>query len=179
MTQMQMGRWRWLFGAVVFGVLACQPLRGESLEAIVDVVSRKFDVREIEGDAVADSMAQGRLVLFDVREREEFEVGHLQTALRVDPDIGTEAFLVAYGDTLAGRMAVFYCSVGYRSSALAERVASSSDSLRVLNLRGGIFKWYNDGREVVDSTGVTDQVHPYSDFWGRLLEVREGRSGDE
>lgn len=163
-------------------ILACQPLRGESLDAIVAVVSRKFEVREIDTAALIDSMTaeRRRVVLFDVREPEEFRVGHIQDAIRVDPEMGAQRFLEQYGDKLQDGTAVFYCSVGYRSSALAEKlVEATGDSGRVVNLRGGIFKWYNEGRTVYDSTGVTDRVHPYSEFWGRLLRTRSVPGRDQ
>lgn len=68
---------------------------------------------------------------------------------------------------------VFYCSVGYRSSTMVERISAAahhSGARSVLNLRGGIFRWYSEARDVYDIDGeITDDVHPYSDLWGRLI----------
>jgi rhodanese-related sulfurtransferase len=117
-----------------------------------------------------------RVVIFDVREVGEFDMSHLKGAVRVDPDVGPDAFLKQHGELLKDRTAVFYCSVGYRSSLLVERlVDATGDSTNLVNLRGGIFKWYNEGLAVYDSAGVTDEIHPFSAVWGRLLEKRTGK----
>lgn len=165
--------------AMVFivGLAGCQTIRGESLDAIVETVSRTHSVREIEGKAFEDTakVDGGRFRVFDVRPTEEFEVGHLDGAVQVDPGMAAETFLKRHGVEMEGKIGVFYCSVGYRSSILAERIVEETgDSTRWVNLRGGIFGWYNDGRAVYDSTGITDRVHPYSAFWGKLIEKREG-----
>ena len=167
-------------GVVIFVLLAalsCQHTYSESLETAVATVSRLHPVTGVDVAALGDSLKaeelRGRFVLFDVREQEEYETSHLSGAIRVDPDVKAEAFLERHGESLKGRTAVFYCSVGYRSSILVERlVAETGDSTRLVNLRGGIFRWYNEGLAVYDSTGVTDVVHPYSAVWGRLLELR-------
>jgi rhodanese-related sulfurtransferase len=117
-----------------------------------------------------------RVVIFDVREVGEFDTSHLKGAIRVDPDVDPDAFLKQYGELLKDRTAVFYCSVGYRSSLLVERlVDATGDSTNLVNLRGGIFKWYNEGLAVYDSAGATDEIHPFSVAWGRLLEKRAGK----
>ena len=42
---------------------------------------------------------------------------------------------------------------------------------KVYNLEGSIFKWANEGRELVDCNNTkTPYCHPYSVIWGRLLE---------
>ena len=71
---------------------------------------------------------------------------------------------------------VCYCSVGYRSSDVAQKLYRSAKSegqvgeLQVHNLEGGIFQWACDGREMVDNAGERAVVvHPYTAFWGNLL----------
>ncbi len=71
-----------------------------------------------------------------------------------------------------GKTAVFYCSVGVRSSRLAERVAQglkARGAVAVDDLAGGIFAWHGEARPLVDAKGPTDFVHPYDATWGRLL----------
>jgi rhodanese-related sulfurtransferase len=165
--------------------IGCQGIQGESLDAVVATVSRLHPVANVDVSELRDSIAsetvRERLVMFDVRKVEEFEVSHLEGAVRVDPDISADAFLKQHGYMLKDRTAVFYCSVGYRSSILVERIAKvKGDSTRLVNLRGGLFQWYNDGLAVYDSAGVTDKVHPFSNYWGRLLvaptvKASEGR----
>lgn len=154
--------------------IGCQGIQGKSLDTVVATVSRLHPVENMEAAALLDSIAsetiRDRLVMFDVRKAEEFEVSHLEGAVHVDPEISADAFLELHRDLLKDRTAVFYCSVGYRSSILVERIAkANSDSMRLVNLRGGLFQWYNDGLAVYDSAGVTDKVHPFSAYWGRLL----------
>jgi len=157
--------------------IGCQGIKGESLDAVVATVSRLHPVENMAAAALRDSIGnenvRERLVMFDVRKAEEFEVSHLEGAVRVDPDIDAEAFLKEHEGKLKGRTAVFYCSVGYRSSILVERIVEATgDSTRLVNLRGGLFQWYNDGLAVYDSTGVTEKVHPFSAYWGKLLKKR-------
>ena len=51
------------------------------------------------------------------------------------------------------------------------RAARNGDiSLSVYNMRGGIFQWAMEERDIVNSKGVrADVVHPYSMIWGKLL----------
>jgi sterol desaturase/sphingolipid hydroxylase (fatty acid hydroxylase superfamily)/rhodanese-related sulfurtransferase len=104
--------------------------------------------------------------LLDVREPEEYAVSHLPMALRIDPDahagdlppdIGKDATIVVY------------CSVGYRSAALAQRLQTAGFT-NVRNLDGSIFKWANEGRPVLRNGREVRQVHPYDSKWGRLLD---------
>jgi rhodanese-related sulfurtransferase len=162
------------------GLASCQKISGESLDAVVETVSRLHPVAGIDASGLSDSatVSEKRVVVFDVREVDEFNVSHLDGAIRVDPDVEADAFLKQHGELLKDRTAVFYCSVGYRSSILVERLAEATgDSVQLVNLRGGIFKWFNQGLAVYDSSGVTDAVHPFSDVWGRFLLRRAGEEG--
>lgn len=168
-------RARRVFGMILAIIaLGCQGIQGKSLDAVVATVSRLHPVTNIDVSALRDSGATerglDRYVMFDVRKAEEFEVSHVKGAVHVDPDISADAFLKQHGSLLKDRTAVFYCSVGYRSSIMVERIAKEKgDSTGLVNLRGGLFQWYNDGLAVYDSVGVTDKVHPFSAYWGRLL----------
>lgn len=76
---------------------------------------------------------------------------------------------------------VCYCSVGYRSSALAQELLSEmrkpayeeiKSKIRIYNLEGSIFKWANEGKDLEDSRGrKTTVAHPYSSLWGKLLNA--------
>ncbi|MGB5705419.1 MAG: rhodanese-like domain-containing protein [Arenicellales bacterium] len=116
------------------------------------------------------------VVVFDVREQDEYTVSHLDNAIRVDPDISREAFDKLYGKSLSGKTVVFYCSVGRRSSELADRVGDdliAHGSKDIFNLQHGIFGWHNNRMSLVDNSKDTDYVHPYNWLWGRLLERRD------
>ncbi len=120
------------------------------------------------------SADSAKVVVFDTREMEEYRRSHLPNAIRVDPDMSVAAFLQQYRDDIAGKEAVFYCSVGYRSSVFAERLlqADSVPASAVLNLRGGIFRWYNSGLPVYNEQGETHEIHPYNKWWSHLIKPR-------
>ncbi len=114
-----------------------------------------------------------RIVLIDARTRKEFEVGHLRGAVRAS---GLRTALRALGPQAPQRAVVVYCSVGYRSSQLAERLRERGVA-NVFNLEGSIFRWANEGRPVYRGTERVTQVHPYDEDWGRLLDRRRWPPG--
>ncbi|MEO0576091.1 MAG: rhodanese-like domain-containing protein [Pseudomonadota bacterium] len=137
-----------------------------------DIEADYADVAHIDPDAL-DALPQDSRVLFDVREADEYGVSHLSGAIRVDPGMSAAQFNERYASLLVDKTAVFYCSVGRRSSLLAQRLAQSdttSGASRIYNLVGGIFQWRNEERALVDDDGATDAVHPYNRFWGRLIK---------
>lgn len=111
-------------------------------------------------------------ILFDVREQNEYETSHLRNAIRIDPDLEADKFVELYNRELNNKNLIFYCSVGYRSSIFLEKVkslAQKNGALSLANLKGGIFRWYNENLPVYDANGETNTVHPYNAFWGKLL----------
>ena len=97
------------------------------------------------------------------------------TCAAADPDLAADEFARMFAGALKEKELVFYCSVGYRSSILLERVqqqALDAGVVSLANLRGGIFRWYNERRPLHDGTGKVDNVHRYDAFWGRLLKKR-------
>ena len=63
---------------------------------------------------------------------------------------------------------VVYCSVGYRSAAVAEELASLGYT-SVKNLRHSIFEWAERGYGLENAAGSTAKVHPYNRAWGSLI----------
>ena len=135
-------------------------------------IEEKFeDVVHLKAKALA-TMDSENIVLFDVRETAEYEISHLPNAIQVSPDISRDDFLKLFGDMIGQKTVVFYCSVGYRSSVLAE---DTQNGIRtpVYNLEGGVFNWHNQRRQLVNQSGPTDYVHPFDQHWGRLLSRQE------
>jgi rhodanese-related sulfurtransferase len=116
-------------------------------------------------DWLADSSRQ-QPVLLDVRTAEEWAASHLPGARRVEPRTPPE-------DALKGMAKdtpiVTYCAVGYRSGEMATRLREAGFN-NVHNLEGSIFQWANEDRLLVREGRIVKRVHPYSDFWGKLLE---------
>ncbi len=104
-------------------------------------------------------------LLLDVRETAEYRISHLRGAVRVDP--GVEPALPP--DLARDHPIVAYCSVGYRSSMLAERLRAQGYT-RVRSLEGSIFEWANRGLPVVRNGEEVRHVHPHDRTWGRLVD---------
>jgi rhodanese-related sulfurtransferase len=121
------------------------------------------DVKEI---SVMQLKKMKNVLLLDAREVSEYQVSHLSGARQV----GYDKFDISVlKDVSKDRDIVVYCSVGYRSEKIAERLVEGGYT-RVSNLYGGIFEWVNQGNEVVDmSEKKTDRVHAYSSSWGVWL----------
>jgi rhodanese-related sulfurtransferase len=177
-------RRRWLTGAVLLAaagiavahVAMPRGADGDLARLEQRIASEHPDIPHVRPTDLATSDGDGReVVIFDVREDHEFSVSRVPGAIRIDPSIDTAGFLQAHGDRIAGRKVVLYCSVGVRSSRLARQLTSAATARGakgVYNLSGGIFRWHNERRELVDSAGVTDAVHPYDEFWGTYLQRR-------
>jgi len=143
------------------------------LAAFDQTIEAKFDdVNHIKADQLTNLSAR-EIILFDVRQREEYEVSHLEGAIRVPPAISNRHFIKQFAAMVPGKTLVFYCSVGYRSSALIENVQDDlrkAGSRAIYNLEGGIFNWHNQRRALVNRSGASDDIHPYDQHWGQLLE---------
>lgn len=106
-------------------------------------------------------------LLVDARSSEEYAVSHIPGAVHATTPAQVAAALRA---TPAPEV-VLYCSVGYRSSALADRLRHSL-GIPVHNLTGSIFAWANSGRPLERDGQTVHEVHPYDERWGRLLDER-------
>lgn len=110
-------------------------------------------------------------VLFvDARESKEFAVSHLPNALHV----GYDNLDLSPLDTVPkNKEIIVYCSVGYRSEKVTEKLIDKGFT-NVKNLYGGLFEWKNQNGDVVNTNGiVTDSVHAYSKTWGMWLNNGE------
>jgi rhodanese-related sulfurtransferase len=105
-------------------------------------------------------------VLLDTRSPREYEVSHIRNAEFISYDeFSFEAVSGLPRDTLI----VVYCSVGYRSEKIGEKLKEEGFT-NVLNLYGGIFEWKNEGFEVVNlKQQVTDSIHTYNKSWSRWM----------
>jgi len=105
-------------------------------------------------------------IYLDAREKKEFDVSHIEGAIWV----GYNDFNQERVNGLSKEhQIVVYCSVGYRSEKVAEKLLSQG-YLKVSNLYGGIFEWVNEGNIVVDAGNEkTNKVHAYNRKWGVWL----------
>lgn len=127
---------------------------------LLDLLSHT--VKEVTVDQCSTDAS---VVFVDSREKPEYEVSHIKGAL-----------WVGYDDFDASRMAkvpkdamvVVYCSVGYRSEKIAEKLRALGYT-NVSNLYGGIFEWVNTGHAVFQGDNPTKNVHAYDKDWGQWL----------
>ena len=165
---------------LVLALVAPQSARAEifNLQSVKAQVERDYKgVAHMETAELAKLLQSGEnILLFDVREEQEYRVSHIPGAIRVSPSIWGWSFLRQYGERVKGKKIVFYCSVGVRSSILAERTQQGlrkPGALQVKNLIGGIFAWHNEKRPLVNAKGPTPYVHPYDSHWGKLIDHKE------
>ena len=118
-------------------------------------------------------MSAEAVVVFDVREKKEYEVSHIDGAIQIDPKLKPEQFFQQYGESIKDKTVVFYCSVGRRSSNFAEQINATSEAdeaLATYNLTGGLFHWHNIQKPLVNEAQTTSAIHPYNFYWGRLIQ---------
>lgn len=113
----------------------------------------------------AELQPESKPVLLDVRSPAEYAVSHLPNAQQIDPATTDFSQLSFSPDTPI----VCYCSVGYRSARLCDRLQAAGYQ-HVRNLEGSIFEWVNQGYPVYRQGQIVRSVHPYNAQWGLLLE---------
>jgi len=105
-------------------------------------------------------------LLLDAREKVEYDISHIENSV-----------WVGYDDFDLSRVStenkedeiIVYCSVGYRSEKIAEKLIAEGYK-NVSNMYGGIFEWGNRGFPVENDTGSTNKIHPYDNIWGLWLK---------
>lgn len=116
---------------------------------------------EVEGNDV---------VWLDARAQEEYDVSRIEGARFVGYD---DFKIKSVKDIDKDEEVIVYCSIGYRSEKVAEKLEKAGYT-NVKNLYGGIFDWYNSGQPIVDSLGnSTKKVHGYGRTWGVWLNDAE------
>jgi len=104
-------------------------------------------------------------VILDVRTQAEYEVSHLPGARRVEPSARPSDVKATLDPN---QPVILYCSVGLRSSALADGLMKAGMK-DVFNLEGSIFAWANEGRALERQGQPASKVHPYDKTYGKML----------
>ncbi|XP_041347856.1 uncharacterized protein LOC121367633 [Gigantopelta aegis] len=164
---------------------------GLGMRFVISTISASFpSVKNVDTKQL-DKWLQNNereVVLLDCRDPKEYEVSRMSQSVRVEWTTDDVAELInslpeVEKEGLENKTIVCYCSVGYRSAALAKKIQEymkkkgSVKKIEVYNLAGSLFKWANEGRLLVDSEGQkTVFAHPYNAVWGKLLnkELRKG-----
>lgn len=125
------------------------------------------DVPQLSTERLAELLAEGAdVALLDARSKEENATSHLQGAVRATSVRTARDALEEHGGEPT---VVVYCSVGYRSSRLAQQLKAQGIE-NVFNLEGSLFKWANEDRPVYRDSEQVRSVHPFDDDWGTLLQ---------
>ncbi|MEL6748111.1 MAG: rhodanese-like domain-containing protein [Pseudomonadota bacterium] len=147
------------------------------LAAVISDVKENFDgVTHLSPSQVAELAQRDDVLLVDTREAEEYAVSRLPGAVRIDPDAWSWSVVPALQEAAKNKHIVFYCSVGVRSSRMAEHVQEellAQGAKSIANMSGGIFSWHNAGGTLTDGARATAFVHPYDETWGKMLSRKE------
>jgi len=137
----------------------------QTFETVVDgLISKKVNtisVNELKNLLESEQEA----MILDAREIAEFNVSHIKNASYC----GYKKFdKKAFKHLDKSKTVVIYCSVGYRSGQIGEKLEKMGFT-DVRNLYGGIFDWVNTGFPVYNASGSTNQVHGFDKEWGKWL----------
>lgn len=157
--------WFWLFTFLpgiwhvqkVVAQTVCNKEFGILLEKLL-----QHSIPEVSAKQVYE---MNNVLLLDARKQSEYEVSHLPNAQWV-------GYLEFDMEKLIGiakqQIIIVYCSVGFRSEKIAERLQINGYN-NVYNLYGGIFEWVNSDFQVVDAIGITNKVHSFNKDWSKWL----------
>jgi rhodanese-related sulfurtransferase len=131
-------------------------------------------VQVISSDELTREIARsGDFLLLDVRTQAEFRVSHIAGAIWVDPQASAKSIAARIKEQGSPEMVVLYCSVGYRSARMANRlqkILPPDSDTQLYNLSGGVFLWHNQNRPLEDDLGPTEYMHPYNAAHKSLLK---------
>ena len=138
------------------------PAYQKMLEELLDHEVTEVSVKELV-------QRQKEYLFLDAREPQEFEVSHIKNSVH----IGYNDFALEHLQAIPKEnKIVVYCSVGYRSEKIAQKLLRAGYT-DVSNLYGGIFEWVNTGQEVVYEGKVTKNIHGYDQTWSKWLKRGE------
>ncbi|HEV2247322.1 MAG TPA: rhodanese-like domain-containing protein [Terriglobia bacterium] len=163
------GSIRWASVALALCGLLPSPSAGQDLEAVKKKVRAQFpSVRQLSTAELAAWLGRTNglhPMLLDARSPAEYAVSHLPGARLADAKAPAARLLSGLGTNQA---IVVYCSIGYRSSRLVERLQQAGCT-NVFNLDGSIFQWANEDRLLERDGQPVKEVHPYGSSFGQLL----------
>lgn len=171
MKNILMKSYRFLQLILVLIFTQCFPtpkVAGQFTDREFDEMANRMATGTVQDISVEEVSQQlDKVILLDTRERKEYEVSHLPNAIWVGYD---DFDIKRLGDVPKNAKVVTYCSVGYRSERIGEKLQKAGYT-DVSNLKGSIFKWVNEGLSVVDiNNQPTEKVHGYNEKWGKWVK---------
>lgn len=123
---------------------------------------------DADAAAFAKHLADTDVIVLDVRTAGEFDEGHIADAVNID--VQQDSFVGKATSTLpAGASVAVYCRSGRRSADAAAKLAK--EGFKVVNLRGGIAEWKENGLPVTTDTHETDFFATKSGHLIRLVTL--------
>ena len=140
-----------------------------SQHSIADVL-QKYNDHSIPYVYPEALFAQKDIFYLDAREKKEFDVSHIPKSVYVGFDHFDSTLFEAKTISKTSKIVV-YCSLGVRSEKIAKKIRALGYA-NVSNLFGGIFLWKDKNGIIVDTDGIeTQNVHAYSQSWGKYLNT--------
>ncbi len=120
------------------------------------------NLERVDAHEAAQLLSRKPLTILDVRDANEFEVSHLEGALRYK-----EGLL----ENLDPKSPILvYCTVGVRSNKLAKTLRELGFN-EIIELQDGLIGWSNAQLPLVNSANQsTDSIHVYNQYFGNLLK---------
>lgn len=140
-----------------------QPDFSKKIDGLISFTVPLISVNEL-------SKNKDKFIIFDARERAEYDVSHIPEAIFV----GYSNFNVeSIKNIPKEKQIVVYCSIGYRSEKIGEKMLRLGYK-NVYNLYGSIFEWANEKYPLVSSNGkTTNTVHSYNKSWSKWVTCKE------
>lgn len=156
-----------MFGFISYTTCGKGQIIPEALDPQFDKVIKRYLQFSVTPISVNEAKANENILFLDARELEEYEISHIKGARH----IGFENFSVErLRDINSHQKIVLYCSMGYRSEKIGEKLKAMGFS-NVYNLYGSIFEWVNNGFPVYDmQEKPTRQIHTYSKAWSKWVD---------
>lgn len=148
----------------VFGLSQFNAQDVEGYEKMTEeLLSQTINLMTIDSLNMLD---MDNVYLLDTREEGEYNVSHIPGSRYV----GYNWFkMKTVRDIPKDALVITYCSVGYRSEKMGERLERAGFT-NVYNLQGGIFSWANNGGELLNEKNEsTTEVHGYDKDWSQWL----------
>lgn len=134
----------------------------EKIETIYSQYARKFPAVEgISAEEVQKLQQQEKVILVDVRNREEMEISMIMGGI-------SQAEFERTQEKYRNNTIVPYCTIGSRSGFYAEKLQKRG--FKVFNLEGSILSWSHAGGKLVNRQGITNRIHTYGKKWELAAE---------
>lgn len=121
-------------------------------------------IGEVSADSLMEWMAEGEVVIVDVREPGEREISRLPNSITPQElDFRLEGH--------DNQRIVIYCTIGYRSGKFTKSLMKKG--VKACNLAGGILAWVHHGGPIEHEGNPARRVHVYGKQWNLLPEAYE------